>query len=449
MEWLPRSGLVLQSLILNIFKSDNYCFAANKQFRRFGNRIFIFFFLKSTVYQFMILCYIIISQIEKHMKGVTMKRVLASFVLLLFLFLGLAANAIAEAVTLGDGTDDLMGTALTKAASAGDLATVRNLVEKGADVNEKIKDGTGRTALIKAAEKGHIDIVWYLIGKGADVNYKATMSGDTALEDAAAGGYIDLVRLLIEKGALVNNGGVAPLVAAAEKGHADVVRFLIEKGADVNANNGNGTALMASAAGGYMDIVQLLLEKGANVNVNVGGTALIFAARKGDTDIVRALIKKGADLNAADSTGYTALSVAEAGGHADTAQVLKDAMAKTGNQNTNTTAPAPATATVSLSGVDTALLGQLQPPATDSEKKLYLEAKGKNKVPNFMAERKYFRIVRTLLGNTNRENLDLDKAPSLADYPNVCFGFEIDFNEQLLLFNIALHQGIDLSTRCK
>ena len=94
-------------------------------------------------------------------------------------------------------------------------------------------------------------------------------------------------------------------------------------------------------------------------------------------------------------------------------------------------------------------MSQLQPPATDSEKKLYLEAKGKNKVPNFMAERKYFRIVRTLLGNTNRENLDLDKAPSLADYPDVCFGFEIDFNEQLLLFNIALHQGIDLSTRCK
>jgi ankyrin repeat protein len=377
------------------------------------------------------------------MKGVKMKRVLASFVVLSFLFLGLAANAIAEVVTLGDGTDDLMGTALTKAASVGDLATVRNLVEKGADVNEKIKDGTGRTALIKAAEKGHIDIVRYLIGKGADVNYKATMSGDTALEDAAAGGYINIVGLLIEKGALVNNGGVAPLVAAAEKGHADVVRFLIEKGADVNANNGNGTALMASAAGGYMDIVQLLLEKGANVNVNVGGTALIFAARKGDTGIVQALINKGADLNAADSTGYTALSLAEAGGHADTVQVLKDALAKTGKQNTN------ATATVSLSGEDTALLSQLQPPATDSEKKLYLEAKGKNKVPNFMAERKYFRIVRTLLGNTNKENLDLDKAPSLANYPDVCFGFEIDFNEQLLLFNIALQQGIDLSARCK
>ena len=376
-----------------------------------------------------------------------MKRVLASFVLLSFLLLGLAANAIAEAVTLGDGTDDLMGTALTKAASAGDMATVRKLVEKGADVNEKIKDGTGRTALIKAAEKGHIDIVRYLIGKGANVNYKADMSGDTALEDAAAGGYMDLVGLLIDKGALVNNGGVAPLVAAAEKGHADVVRFLIEKGADVNVNNGNGTALMASATGGYMDIVQLLLEKGANVNVNVGGTALIFAARRGDTGIVRALIKKGADLNAADSTGYTALSLAEKGGHADTVRVLKDALAKTGKQNTNTTATA--TATVSLSGEDTAVLSQLQPPATDSEKKLYLEAKGKNKVPNFMAERKYFRIVRTLLGNTNRENLDLDKAPSLADYPDVCFGFEIDFNEQLLLFNIALHQGIDLSTRCK
>ncbi|MGP8154163.1 MAG: ankyrin repeat domain-containing protein [Smithella sp.] len=208
-------------------------------------------------------------------KGVKMKRVLVSFVLLSFLFLGLATGAIADVVTLGDENDDLMGTAFTKAAGKRDLATARNLVEKGADVNEKIKF-TGRMVLMKASEKGHIDIVRYLI------------------------------------------------------------------------------------------------EKGANVNVNRGGTALMFAAREGYTAIVQAMIKKGADLNATDSTGYTALSLAEARGHADAARVLKDEMAKAGKQNTN------ATSKLSLSPEDTQLLSQLQPPATEREKKLYLEAKKKN-----------------------------------------------------------------------
>ncbi|HUN54636.1 MAG TPA: ankyrin repeat domain-containing protein [Smithella sp.] len=371
-----------------------------------------------------------------------MKRVLAYFFLLSFLLLAMAAYAFAEQVTLGDENDDLMGTPFTKAATSGDLAIVKNLVTQGADVNQKI-NFTGRTALMKAAEKGHIDIVRYLIEKGADVNYKADMAGDTALEDAANGGYLDIVRLLIEKGALINKGGVAPLIAAAEKGHTEVVRFLIVKGADINANNGQGTALMASAAGGYTDIVQILLDKGANVNVNNGGTALMFAAREGHTAIVQALIKKGADLNATDSTGYNALSLAQARGHSDTALVLKEAIEKASKQSTNTAA------TVSLSLEDTNLLKQLQPPATEAEKKLYLEAKKKNQVSRFMAERKYFRIVRTLLGNKNKENMDIDKAPPLTDYPDVCFGYELDFNEQLLLFNIALYQSIDLSQRCK
>jgi len=51
MEWLPRSGLVLQSVILNIFKSDNYC-KVKEIILTVQFQIFIFFFLKSTFLNF-------------------------------------------------------------------------------------------------------------------------------------------------------------------------------------------------------------------------------------------------------------------------------------------------------------------------------------------------------------------------------------------------------------
>ena len=58
--------------------------------------------------------------------------------------------------------------ALILAASRGHRSSVRLLIEAGADVNTRRRDGY--TALMCAAENGHDDCVEVLIRAGADVN---------------------------------------------------------------------------------------------------------------------------------------------------------------------------------------------------------------------------------------------------------------------------------------
>ena len=90
---------------------------------------------------------------------------------------------------------------LLEAANAGDATEVERLLEKGADVNAKAKDGM--TALMAAALFDHTEIAEALIGAGADVNVKAE-EGLTALMLAAAYGHIKTVRILIDAGARVD-----------------------------------------------------------------------------------------------------------------------------------------------------------------------------------------------------------------------------------------------------
>jgi ankyrin repeat protein len=356
----------------------------------------------------------------------------------------MAAPAIAQdsktrATTLGDSSDQLMGSELMKAAGAGNRDAVQALLQKGADVNEKSGGLTERTALMKAAQNGHLEIVRLLINKGADVNLEDN-GGTTALMYAAGGGYADIVRLLLEKGARIdkNGNGVTALMYAAKNGHADIVRLLLVKGTDVNAiAAGTGTALMDAANKGQTEIVRLLLEKGAKVNVNVNGTALMFAAREGYIEIVRVLLQKGADLNAKDSVGYTALSLAETRGQTEVVRLLKAAA----NEKPAVQTQAPRE-TIKDSP-DMEVLNQLQPPATALEKKFFQQAKSKNEIPQFMATRKYMRLLKARFGNKELDAEDLKKAPPAADISD---DYVVDFAEQLQLFNIKLSQGIEKGT---
>jgi len=57
--------------------------------------------------------------------------------------------------------------------------------------------------LIWASYNGHIEIVRELINRGADINAKAN-DGYTALIEASANGRIEVVRELINRGADIN-----------------------------------------------------------------------------------------------------------------------------------------------------------------------------------------------------------------------------------------------------
>jgi uncharacterized protein len=157
---------------------------------------------------------------------------------------------------------------LIAAAVAGppiDLNVVRQLVNRGADVNFHDQGRGGWTALMYAAHNQEIDVVEFLVGKGADVNAKAS-------------------------------DGKSVLMAACDMDSEDPVEHW-----------GDGTGQS------YQELViKLLLDKGAEVNLkdDDGKTALMNASQHGPTDLVSLLLAKGADINAKAKNGDTALAIA-------------------------------------------------------------------------------------------------------------------------------------------
>ena len=83
--------------------------------------------------------------------------------------------------------------ALLEASSEGKIDRVKELLEKGADVNAK--DEYDSTALIKASEAGDPEVVRMLLENEADVNAK-TMYGSTMLKLAILQKHTEIVDLL-------------------------------------------------------------------------------------------------------------------------------------------------------------------------------------------------------------------------------------------------------------
>jgi ankyrin repeat protein len=126
---------------------------------------------------------------------------------------------------------------LFEAAVLGDHTAVRELLAKGADVNERAEDG--RTALHVAAERGHERIVALLRNRpDADLNAKDSL-GRTALTLAAFNGRLGAAEELLADPRtdpnLVDRDRQTALHWAVLGGHADVVRALL---ADSRTNAG-------------------------------------------------------------------------------------------------------------------------------------------------------------------------------------------------------------------
>ena len=86
------------------------------------------------------------------------------------------------------------------AAGAGDIATIRTMLENGTDVNAK-DDTFGHTALIVASRMGRSEVVELLLAKGADSNV-ADNYGQTALHWARKKNFQEVVDLLQKAGAV-------------------------------------------------------------------------------------------------------------------------------------------------------------------------------------------------------------------------------------------------------
>ncbi len=114
-------------------------------------------------------------------------------------------------------------TALTQGLRAGSYATVKLLLDAGADPNRAAADG--RKPLMLASRVGLDESVRTLLDKGADVNGRNKQDGSTALMWAANNGHKRLVDLLIERGAdpsLTAKDGWTAGEAARMAGHVDI-----------------------------------------------------------------------------------------------------------------------------------------------------------------------------------------------------------------------------------
>ena len=191
-------------------------------------------------------------------------------------------------------------TGLHRAAHAGDLAAVQNLVVSGVDLEST--DGSGRTPLHVAALASHEDIVATLARAGAEMNALDHQDYDI-VTIAAVANDLDMLETALEYGASPSNitspyRGTA-LIAAAHLGHHEVVRRLIDAGAPLDhVNNLYWTALMES------------------VILGDGGPDHVLSARH--------LVDAGADRQLTDEYGQTALDMARERGYVDMIAVLED-----------------------------------------------------------------------------------------------------------------------------
>jgi uncharacterized protein len=149
---------------------------------------------------------------------------------------GANPNAVLKSPTLqrahtpGEPTLNEGSTPLMRAAKNGDSATIRLLLDHGADPNMRAKNGT--TALMFAAGLG--------FGTGTFANDYAT-----PVE------LLESVKVLVAAGAEVNavsDAGETPLHYSAQASD-DIVKFLVEKGAKLDAKDKQGRTPVEMALG--------------------------------------------------------------------------------------------------------------------------------------------------------------------------------------------------------
>ncbi len=243
-----------------------------------------------------------------------------------------------------------------QAAKQRDVNTVKQLIERKADVNSTLADGS--TALAWAVYNNDMGMVETLLGAGADARL-ANEYGVSPLHLACANQNAGMVSILLKADADPNAAkwsGETALMSCANSGVAEAVKEMLSSGANPNLKESrqDQTALMWAAAEDHREAVKALIEGGADVNARSrliparepfivkvpssfgqnfpktvrfrkesgGFSPLMFAAQKGGVETARLLIEAGAEVNYATREEGSALVVATAAGYQDFALLL-------------------------------------------------------------------------------------------------------------------------------
>jgi hypothetical protein len=127
----------------------------------------------------------------------------------------------AALIAIGLFAADLKEELLT-ASRKGDLAAVKQLIEKGAAI--ETKTAYGQTPLYLAAMNGREDVARFLLERGADPNVTDTFYKAPMLVFVVSRGRYDVAKLLIQKGANAPDEILSELLAS---GKPDLVQTLL------------------------------------------------------------------------------------------------------------------------------------------------------------------------------------------------------------------------------
>jgi len=183
-----------------------------------------------------------------------------------------------------------------------DITLFKQLIEKGANTDQKIAEGV--TLLHYAAVFGSLPIVSYLIEeKGFDVNIQ-DIKGRQPIDGAVLNEYhADVVEYLLSKGATKTKGFLdncqCYLKKAFMKNDLETFKKIVSQGGNPGAVVEGRTYLHFATSRGYMDFVKYFCDD-LKMNIDIvdseKNTPLYYAASKGLIEVVMFLVKSGAKV---------------------------------------------------------------------------------------------------------------------------------------------------------
>jgi ankyrin repeat protein len=199
-------------------------------------------------------------------------------------------------------------TALYRAVQAGDVATVRQLLEQNPSLMSA-SGPSGESLALTAMYAGHSRLADEL---GANLSPLPIFEAVAFEETERLAGLIQAEPGLITSW---SPDGWQPLHLAAMFGRAEAARALLDADAPVaekSVNQAARTPLGLAASGGHAELVWILVASDAPLDVAdaQGRTALMLAARAGDAESVRALLAAGAERDLIDTDGLSAAELA-------------------------------------------------------------------------------------------------------------------------------------------
>ncbi len=219
---------------------------------------------------------------------------------------------------------------LRNAIKRADAVTATRLIESGADIH--YRDKNGYTAAIDSAfagiEKARVvlPIIELLIRHGVDLDAVSAYN-ESALSVMSRIARFDGVRLLLSAGADPHSLGWTPLIEAVAIGTIDDVRREALPTILEAADRWQRTAWLVALQAGDREKAQLLLDFGANPNPISERVRppIFYAIDCGRADLVRWLLDRGQPVDAMAAGGETALYEAVGNDGAECIDVLVSA----------------------------------------------------------------------------------------------------------------------------